>query len=398
MTTPPSCQQTKVCCPTPDPTQGSLQLEQRIILVDDDIQGDLRLLRAVQSTGNGALVIDIRNETEHPRSSRLTVAFKVLWLITHSLVLSLVRYRRLSRVLNHAIPRSWFTGLHASIRWLIRSVYAADVLKTLANSNLPRVVYAHDLYCAVAALLIMPTPNTRLIYDSHELQIHRHRKLGRLRILIEYGLEQRILRHAKEVRAVNQAISTVMMDLYQIPATVGIEYNDHYTHHSPAVPSLSDRPALVFVGKGLRGRQLEVLDRSSVELGFDVHAYLLGTRLPISISGRYWHYGPEQYDKHLLALVRSQRSMMWCCVDSQSLSYRLATPNKFFQALAMGIPIIASKETYLASIVHRYGIGAVYEGGNLSTISRQVMSPLYEQWVSATQTFRTHLRSGAVVI
>jgi glycosyltransferase involved in cell wall biosynthesis len=272
------------------------------------------------------------------------------------------------------------------------------VLKTLANSNLPRVVYAHDLYCAVAALLIMPTPNARLIYDSHELQIHRHRKLGRLRILIEYGLEQRILRHANEVRTVNQAISTVMMDLYQIPATVRVEYNDHYTHHSPGVPSISDRPALVFVGKGLRGRQLEVLDRSSVELGFDVHAYLLGTRLPISISGRYWHYGPEKYEEHLLALARSRRSMMWCCVDTTSMSYKLATPNKFFQALAMGIPIIASKGTYLAEIVHKYGIGAVFNGTNLPAISRQVMSPLYTQWVSGTKVFRVQLRSGERVI
>ena len=41
-------------------------------------------------------------------------------------------------------------------------------------------------------------------------------------------------------------------------------------------------------------------------------------------------------------------------------SYRYALPNKFFQAQAVGCPIIVYDKTYLSSIVRKYGCGLVF--------------------------------------
>ena len=38
-------------------------------------------------------------------------------------------------------------------------------------------------------------------------------------------------------------------------------------------------------------------------------------------------------------------------------SYRYALPNKFFQAQALGCPIIAYENTYLAEIIEEFGCG-----------------------------------------
>ena len=373
-------------------------MRQSIILVDDDVNGDLRLLRTKQALGSSVRLIDIRNEAQQHHRSVFKVAFKVGWLVTQSLFVSFSHYRKLSRFLHCKTPDLVFSGLRACVRWLVRSVHAGTLLKKLSTLDPPQLVYAHDLYCAVVTLVAPPSSATHLIYDTHELQIHRNRKTGLVRIMIEHALEQRVLRQATEVRVVNKAILDVMAELYEMPATVRIEYNDHYPHHPTSIPPVSNRPTLVYVGRGVRGRLLEFLDRPPTKVGFDVHAYLLGTRLPASISGQYWHHGPENYEAHLLSLAQKTRCMMWCSVDTTCLSYKLATPNKFFQALAMGIPIIASKGSYLAEIAYKHGIGVVFDGGNLQTIAQQVMSPLYDQWVACSETFRTQLRSGEVVI
>ena len=373
-------------------------MRQSIMLVDDNVTGDLRLLRAKHAIGCNLQIIDIRNGAEPHHRSLLRMVLIVGWLVTQCLLTSFTRYRRLFRILGHKTPDSFFSGLPSCVRWLIRSARAGTVLKSLSRPNPPQLVYAHDLYCAVASVLTPPTPETALIYDTHELQIHRNRKTGLARLMIEYALEQRVLQQATEVRVVNRAIVELMTQLYDMPATVLVEYNDHFTHHPTTIPPVSRRPVLVYVGRGVQGRRLELLDRPPTDVGFDVHAYLLGARLPTSISGQYWHYGPEQYEEHLLALARLVRCIMWCCVDTSSLSYQFATPNKFFQALAAGIPIIASKGTYLAEIVQKYGIGVVFDGSNLPKVAQQVMSPLYAQWVAGTETFRAKLRSGEIVI
>jgi hypothetical protein len=190
-----------------------------------------------------------------------------------------------------------------------------------------------------------------------------------------------------------------MGEVYEMPDVVHVRLNDFYPHH-PAHPAcLTEMPGLIYVGKGVIGRGLEALDGPAQSLGFEVFAYLLDTPLPGHISGRYWHHGPAAYEDSLLKLVRARRCMMWCCVSASAVSYRLATPNKLFQALAMGIPIIASPDTYLADLIREYGIGVVLdEGCPLTTIANQVLSPVYEEWVRNVDTFRTRVQSGDLVI
>ena len=50
---------------------------------------------------------------------------------------------------------------------------------------------------------------------------------------------------------------------------------------------------------------------------------------------------------------------MWASTENICLSYRLSLGNKFFQAMALGIPLLL-QETYLADIVIKYKLGYVY--------------------------------------
>lgn len=364
-----------------------------LVVVDAAIEGDRRVLRSIEQAGPSVAVFDIREGLPQPRTCG--VWLKVAGTLLAALLWVPQRYRLLSRRLGGRVSRNPFAGLRTCRRWLVQAVCASR-----SPALMPETVsvHAHDLYSALAVTLAGRMREVRLIYDVHELEIHRNRRAGWPRVLIEHALEQWVLTHAHDVRVVNQAIADVMAEWYRLPVSIQVDNNDHFRHHRVVVPPAGQRPALVYVGQGVNARHLEDLDLAPEVLGFDVRMYLLGASLTPSLSGKHWQQGPVDYETDLLEHVRDQRSLMWCCVNPTSLSYELATPNKFFQALAAGIPVVASEATYLADIVKLYDLGPIYTGDNLSTIREAVLSSRFAEWVSHVERFRGRLRCGEVTI
>ena len=67
-------------------------------------------------------------------------------------------------------------------------------------------------------------------------------------------------------------------------------------------------------------------------------------------------------------------------------SYRYALPNKFFQAQAVGCPIIAYDETYLADIIVRFGCGLIFSNVNNTSFLSGVSEAEY---ISMKQSMNT---------
>ena len=368
-----------------------------IILVDEDVEGDKRVAQSIASFP-GSEILDIRTLPTVNHLGRATSALMATWSIAAAICRSpLARKRRIEPLLGGMVRHGPAVGLSSAWIWTYRATRAGRVLKRASDQV--SIVHAHDLYCGLAAASALPNRGCRVIYDAHELEIHRNRRAGWLRILAEHGFERRILRRADEIIVVNNAIAQALRRLYAISAlNIRIEYNDFYAHHPIANPDAGQPPSIVYVGKGVHGRQLHRLDRPEAELGFAVHGYFLGKELPAGLDGRFWRLGPVDYEADLLSLVQSRRCLMWCCLDAHFLSYKLALPNKFFQALAVGIPVIASPGTYLAELVDRYQLGAILDGEDFASLARRVRSLEFEQWVGAIAKFREALRAGAVVI
>lgn len=368
-----------------------------IMLVDDDIDGDKRVQQAARELGQGLRVVDIRHRVGSGLRFRWRVFLQVIRLIAKALREPLRRRELLAADLDATrLARFPLSGLLACVRWLTHAVSTAERLRDVNVDNEPWHVHAHDLYCGVAAVLGPLPAGSRLVYDAHELEIHRNRKVGWIRVLIEHALEQQVLHHTDELRVVNHRIAEAMARWYRLPLMSSVQYNDYYGHHPVTVPAAGERPTLVYIGKGVHGRLLERLDQPADLLGFDVAVYLLGSALPSSISGMYWQHGPLQYEADLVARAAFRRCLMWCCLESLSLSYQLATPNKFFQALAVGMPVVAAQGTYLADIVLEHGIGAVFDGGNLHEIAARADSAEFGRWVERIEHFRRLLREGKV--
>ncbi len=368
-----------------------------ILLVDETEQGDRRVMSARAELPEPVDVVDLRCP-EAPTSSG--TRRRVARLLARAALEAPRRYWRLRPLLDGRVTDEPLAGMSASLGWLDRAVRAAQGLEALATANPPGVIHANDLYCALAASLVSWPSGTHLIYDSHELQIHRNRKAGWGRILLEHALESLVLARAHEVRVVNHAIARAMATTHRIdPSRFRVVHNDFYEHLPMPASAAAGAPAIVYVGQGVRGRHLEDLDKPAGELPLEVHVFTVGARLPDAIDGGAWHLdASEAYQRGLDAVVASRRAVMWCCLEATCLSYSMALPNKFFQAMAVGIPIVASDGTYLADLVREHGIGVIYDGKSLDALSAQIASPKFRDWSKAVASFREQLWAERLAI
>lgn len=349
--------------------------------------------RRVQAAMFGRQEVRLVNLGSFQRAdSGLVTSFVAVCVLLRAILAAVPLIPKLRAFLSPYPHHGPFAGLSAAWRWT-RAAVACH--RDLSSSS---TLYANDLYCATAAV-IAASSDVRIIYDSHEIQFHRNRKTGWLRILIEAGLEQMVMKRADELYVVSEGIACLMKRLYgKLPHTRVI-YNDFYSHHDVSPTPFNAPPVFVYVGRGLSGRMLEVLDRPLVELGTELYFYPLGSALPPHLSGKYWNLGPEEYEQDLLKLVRSRRCLMWCCIENQCLSYSYALPNKFFQALAVGMPVIARRGTYLADLVEKHGLGLVFEeSGALDHLIETARGPLFQEWRRNILRFRKLLRDGSVLI
>lgn len=358
------------------------------VVVDQPICGDRRILSGFSDFDTVQLV-DI--SAERPVPNLKTVGAAVL-LIMRGFFVGLLLFPKLRCVLKEYPKRPLFSGLPAVWQWACAAIGSGERL--LGQSRF----HAHDLYCAVAVVLVAPR-DAEIYYDSHEVQFHRNRKAGWLRILIEAGLERMVVKRADELSVVSHPIAELMEDIYGSPPPVRVRYNDFYSHQLLQRPASGSEISLIYVGKGLRGRNLELLDKPSHELGAKVFFYSLGSSLPPHMSGKHWQFGPENYETHLLEIVTDRRCLMWCCHENQCLSYSYSLPNKFFQSLAVGMPVIASRGTYLAELVEKHSLGLIFEeGSTIEHLLEMARGPLFEEWQGNVVRFREQVRNGSIKI
>ena len=369
-----------------------------LILVDDDVHHDHRVQDSIRDVGVGAMVLDIR--TCHRRVSLSTSQYLSLLKVVFSALCNVVWTRRIYSVLGLSVSGDgFFSGFKAFLRWLSWSVRSATYIKNTYNNRGRINFHAHDLYCAFVVTLLPTQMVRQFIYDSHEFQIHRNRKTGLFRVVAEHYLEQRILNCCTELRLVNHAVIPTTRQLYgDLKMPIKVIYNNQYSYQ-PVVKTQSNRLAMVYVGKGTNGRRLHSLDAQTCSrLQIDCFMYFLGNHPKDVEDFPHWTLGSDGYLPEVLQNMRSHRCLMWCCLRNFSYSYQMATPNKFFQAIAVGMPIVASQGSYLAEIVKQYDLGFILEDDDLSELTQVSLSPKFFEWVDNIAKFRDLLKENIIQI
>lgn len=245
------------------------------------------------------------------------------------------------------------------------------------------VVVAHDLPMLAVARALAEHFRASLVYDSHELFCEQEFSRGEQRGWEE--IERKHIGACERVITVNPSIARELEKRYAL-ANVEVIHNaervaplaqrSRYLHDQFAIPYESR--VLLFQGGFSAGRNLHALIESMALIRLaNVHLVLLGegqlssalSKLIIakSLQARV-HIHPAVPQQHLLDITAS--------ADAGIIPYQpiclnnyYCTPNKLFEFIAAGLPVLASDLPELRRLVADNGIGQVRELGSARLIA-----------------------------
>lgn len=235
----------------------------------------------------------------------------------------------------------------------------------------PDVVNVHHAETLFLGFLFKLLAGSKLIYDPHELEAEKN-GYGKCKKKLISFVERVFVPFANEVFVVNKSISEEYAKRYQckaphvlmnVPKLSKQSCGSSLLRDSLDIPS--DKKICLYLGGLMRGRGIEfILEAFSTNLGSDFVVVFVGygplqslIEAHASSNSRVYFYPAVQPEQVLK--VAASADVGLCLIESVSLSYFYCLPNKFFEYLFAGIPVVVSPLPEMLRLVDQYGIGVV---------------------------------------
>jgi glycosyltransferase involved in cell wall biosynthesis len=274
----------------------------------------------------------------------------------------------------HGEPLRRALTLAGQAVWSARLLWATSRVMTMD----PAVIHAHDLgsfrlIAHAAAARGIPT-----VYDSHELERGRMvPRWGRLRRKLHTWSEHVTIKRADAVITVAPSIAEVMRDAHDIELPLVICNTHPRTHIQPG-PPLSKRLGLptgartvLYLGKITAGRGLEHLMRALPRLRGEVHVAIYGQMDPTfaadweamldrlgTLRARVHVSPPVPYEDVITTAWGADVGFNG--IECLCESYHHALPNKFFEYVFAGVPVVSTPGVSVAGLIRVQDLGEVY--------------------------------------
>ena len=240
-----------------------------------------------------------------------------------------------------------------------------------------RIWHANDLETLPVALILRRRHGGRVVYDSHEiyLELAGPSRMGRFRRWLLRRAEGVMARSADAVVTINEPIAAELQRRYRLAPplvvrscpplwTPGPGFRSPLRDAVAAVSVPDSRRLVLFHGNLQPGRGIEQLLDAARDMA-DVAIILLGDG-PLAASLGEIGQRPEWRGRlALLPVVPPDELLDWlagadisaCLIQPIGLNHQLSSPNKLFQAIAAGVPLLATKFGPIGEVVERYRVG-----------------------------------------
>jgi len=264
-------------------------------------------------------------------------------------------------------------GFQAALAWLVIWRFAIRGWGRDAARLAPPAdfYHAHDLTGLPAALAAQRRHGGRVIYDSHEVYLESGanvRQPGWLRRLMRRWERSMVARTVALV-TVNEACGAELNRRYRVPGPTVIVHNCAPRRPLPSGPDARLRqatgcsagtPIALYHGSFSPHRGLDTLAEALLAPGLEhVHAAYLGYGSQRPLLERL--AGDSRYGNrlHILEPVPPEDVVGWVSgadvevmiLEPVTLNHVLSTPNKVFEALAAGVPVVTSDFPGLREII-----------------------------------------------
>lgn len=284
--------------------------------------------------------------------------------------------------------------------------FYSKLFYSTASQYAPRVFVANDLPMLPVASQLAQRCGAKLVYDSHELYSEQEFTEREKRRWAE--IEAKYIGACDVVITVNQSIATELEQRYCV-SDVKVIYNAERTSQKPVasrrlheVFDLQLEKKIVLLQGGLSaGRNLETLvDAMRYVQNPSVVLVVLGDGILLrslqkmahrkELRGRvFFHAAVPQNE--LLALTAAADAGV-IPYQATCLNNRYCTPNKLFEFIAVGLPVLATDLPEIRRFVDGKQIGLVGDTG-----SPRKLAALIDDFFSDDHRFATWKANVAVV-
>ena len=272
------------------------------------------------------------------------------------------------------------------------------------------LLYSNDLDTLLPNYLVSRLRSIPLIYDSHEYFTEVPELIDRPRVRSFWlRLEKLIFPRLKNVIAVNKEIARIYSDKYGVPVSVVRNVPPFTPKETSALKNSSNKNSsklksekrkevvLIYQGALNLGRGIELMI-DCMEFLDNGRLLIVGTgdveerlkkRVKVKrLSDRVHFKG--RIDPTSLKSLTSQASLGFSLEEDMGLNYRLALPNKIFDYIHAGVPVIVSDLPVMKKFVIDNKVGAV-----LKDRTPEALSQLITKVLSERKSYDQNLRAAA---
>lgn len=242
----------------------------------------------------------------------------------------------------------------------------------------PRIVQSHDTMVLPAATLISLITGAKLIYDAHELESEKgsqSRILSKATYLIERICWSRISLfisvsdEIKEWYFANFPNKSSVV-IYNAPVTgvfdniEDVQFSKDYLREKFSIPP--HHTIFIYCGVIVPGRCIDhyigsmesLRDSASlVLLGYGYDEFFGSIKDQSRKSANIYIHEPVAHED--VVLVARSADVGLCVIENHSLSDYLSLPNKLFEYVNSGLPVVVSRFPSLSRICSEHGVGVV---------------------------------------
>lgn len=301
--------------------------------------------------------------------------------------------------------RRWFYAVIAS---LDAAIFGLQAIREVWRTKSPAVVHAHDFNVLPAAWLLSRLTRARLVYDSHEL--HQFSVSMQVRPRLWRAacrwIECLAVRSADAVITVNEACAKAIarvhrtrrpLVLYNAPALA-----DRNTAPRGGIRAMigaaRDERVAVYCGGLSPNRGIEQAIRAISHLagvklallGYGETSYLESLRRfaeKNNAADRVYFVPPVPPSQ--VSSVMREADVSLVLIQDVGLSYHFSTPNKLFESLHAGLPIVGSDLPEIRRVLRKFGCGVPVAANSPAAIAAAM------EEILADRVLRARLTEGA---
>ena len=245
-----------------------------------------------------------------------------------------------------------------------------------------RLVTIHCLPLLPIALVLKMRHRVKVIYDAHELETEIH-NISAFKRRIYKVIERWMIGWVDHTFVVSPSIMRWYENEYALGDRISMVLNTHERQGPVGDPRLhaslgisKDVRIILYQGALIKGRGIERMiaafegmDTSGYAMVFMGYGSLEGFIKEKAAAGGGIHFHQAVRSEEIAEHTRSAYCGV-CYVENGSLNDHYCLPNKFFEYLYSGVPVIASNGPDMAQILDQYKVGMVLNDLDPSSLEK----------------------------